>query len=82
MPKIEIAARTTTAKTRIGIGTGELFETQGEVAEILHQIIAATPERRRWTITRSAQGIRGTRRMARTQGKGAASSLLIQCGID
>ncbi len=37
MPKIGIAARTT-AKTRIGIGTRELAET-------LHQIVAATPSR-------------------------------------
>ena len=58
-----------------------MSKTQGVVAETLHQIVAATPERR-WTITRSAQGIRGTRRTVRTQGKGAATSLLIQRGID
>ena len=46
-----------------------------------HQIVAATPERK-WTIIRSARGIRGTRRTVKTQGKGAATSLLIQRGID
>ena len=51
------------------------------MAETLHQIVAATPERK-WTITRSAQGIRGTRRTVKTQGKDAATSLLIQRGID
>jgi hypothetical protein len=36
-------------------------ETQGVVAETLHQIVAATPERK-WMITRHAQGIRGRSR--------------------
>jgi len=40
MPKIGIEARTT-AKTRIGIGTRDLSETQGVVAETLHRIIVA-----------------------------------------
>jgi hypothetical protein len=81
MPKIGITARTT-AKTGNGIGTKELSETQGVVAEtLLLQIVAATPERKR-TITRSARGIRGTRRTVKAQGKGAATFLLIQGGID
>jgi hypothetical protein len=80
MPKIEIAARTT-AKTRIGIGTGELSETQGVVAETLQQIVAATQERK-WTIIRSAQLICGTRRTVKTLEIGAASLPIIQRGID
>ena len=65
MPRIGIEARTT-ARTRIGIGTRDLFEPQGVVAETLHRIVAATPERE-WTITRSARGIHGTRRTVKTQ---------------
>jgi hypothetical protein len=80
MPKNEIATRTT-ARTGDGIGTADPSATQRVVVETLHRIVAATPERR-WTITRSARGIHGTRRTAKIHGKSDATSLLIQRGID
>ena len=84
MPKIGIKVRIkvrTTAKTRIGIGTRDLSETQGVVAETQNRIVAATLERE-WTITRSARGICGTRRTVKTQVKGVTTSLFIQRRID
>ena len=80
MPKIGIATRTT-ARTGNRISTAEPSATQGVVAETLRRIVAATPERK-WTITRSARGIHGTRRTVKTQEKSDATSLLTQRGID
>ena len=80
MLKIEIATRTT-ARTGNGIGMADPSATQGVVAETLRRIVAATPGRR-WTITRSARGIHGTRRTTKTHGNSNATPLLTQRGID
>jgi hypothetical protein len=75
MPKIGIAARTTT-KTRIGIGTRELGAIRGVVAETLHRIVAATPGTR-WKTTGSVREIRGTRKKVKTLEIDAATLPLI-----
>ncbi len=66
---------------RIEIGTRELSAIRGVVAGTLHQIVAVTPGRK-WTTTRSMQGICGTRRTVKTPEKDAATLHLIQRGID
>ena len=80
MQKIVIATWTT-ARIGSGIGTAEPSATRGVVAETLRRIVAATPEIK-WTITRSARGMHGTRRTVKTPGKNDATSLLTQRGID
>jgi hypothetical protein len=62
-----------------GIGTAESSATQ--VAKILRRIVAATPERK-WTITRNARGIHGTRRTVKIPEKNGATSPLTQHEID
>ena len=79
LPKIVIATRTK-ARIRSGIGTAEPSETRGVVAETLLRVVAATPERK-WTIIRSARGMHGTRRAAKTPRKNTATSLPTQRGI-
>ena len=77
MSKIVIVARTT---ARIGSGIS-IAEPTEVVAETLRRIVAATPGRK-WTITRSVRGMRGTRGTVTTRRKNAATSLPTQRGID
>jgi hypothetical protein len=68
MPKIGTEARTT-AKTRIGIGTRDLSETQEVVAETLHKIVAAIPERESGRSQEARGGFAGQEGQSRHKGK-------------